>query len=487
MNGSLALLAVAALAGAAYPAASFAANDTAALRAELDSLRSEYQARVTALEARIAQLETAADATAAAAAMAPTPPAVQEAPSPADAGAAGRSSTATAFNPAMSAILGGNFASLSEDPADYHIAGFLPAGDEVGPGERSFNLGESEVTLSANVDPYFMGSLTVAMTPEDEIAVEEAYFRTLALPAGLLLKGGRFFSGFGYLNEVHAHAWDFVDQPLVYQAFFGGQRAQDGVQLKWIAPTDFFLELGAESGNGDAFPGTRRGANGLNGATLFAHVGSDIGDSATWRAGASWVDLRAEERIYEDVDALGNDVENAFTGTSRTWIADATLKWARQGDTLRRSLKLQGEYMHRKEDGELAFDLSGRGLTDGYRSSQDGWYLQGIYQFRPRWRAGARYDSLDSGTPGSAWSIPACCRRRTSRSCRPRRRTVPQSWSNGIQASSRGCARSSPGTTRAMRRPTSSFSFNTSTRWACTAPTNSRGIRPWSKYFVRCA
>ena len=146
----------------------------------------------------------------------------------------------------MSAILGGSYANLSEDPADYRIAGFLPAGDEIGPGERSFNLGESELTLSANIDPYFMGSVTFAMTPEDELEVEEAYFRTLALPAGLTLKGGRFFSGFGYLNEFHAHAWDFVDQPLVYQAFFGGQRAQDGLQLKWLAPTDLFLELGVE-------------------------------------------------------------------------------------------------------------------------------------------------------------------------------------------------------------------------------------------------
>ena len=226
----------------------------------------------------------------------------------------------------MSAILGGSYASLSEDPADYRIAGFLPAGDEIGPGDRSFNLGESEVTLSANIDPYFMGSVTFAMTPEDEIEVEEAFFRTLALPSGLTLKGGRFFSGFGYLNEFHAHAWDFVDQPLVYQAFFGGQRAQDGVQLKWLAPTDLFLELGAESGNGDAFPGTRRAANGLNGVTLFAHAGSDIGESVSWRAGLSWLDLRAErsglrgrrrarqsgrERFYRDIRDLdrGCDVQ----------------------------------------------------------------------------------------------------------------------------------------------------------------------------------
>jgi hypothetical protein len=396
MNGSVRLLSAVLIGVASIPVS--AADDEAALRAELEALKSDYETRIAALEARIADLESAAPAPSAPAA--PPMPAAPEAYAapPPEAGAAGRAS-ATAFNPAMSAILGGSYAYLSQDPADYRIAGFVPAGDEVGPGERSFNLGESELTLSANIDPYFMGSLTVAMTPEDELEVEEAYFRTLGLPAGLLLKGGRFFSGFGYLNEFHAHAWDFIDQPLVYQAFFGGQRAQDGLQLKWVAPTDFFLELGAETGNGEAFPGTRRAANGLNGATLFVHAGSDIGESATWRAGVSWVDLNAEERAWEDSDALGNDVENAFTGSSRTWIADATFKWTRPGDTLRRSLKLQGEYMHRAEDGELAFDLAGQALTDSYRSSQDGWYVQGVYQFRPRWRAGARYDALDSGTP----------------------------------------------------------------------------------------
>jgi hypothetical protein len=38
------------------------------------------------------------------------------------------------------------------------------------------------------------------------------------------------------------------------------------------------------------------------------------------------------------------------------------------------------------------------GLTDSYRSAQSGYYLQGVYQFMPRWRAGYRYDRLNSGT-----------------------------------------------------------------------------------------
>src|SRR5678815_2907921 len=85
---------------------------------------------------------------------------------------------ATAPNPASPLVLGGSLTGTPRDPADWHIAGFPPADEEIGPGERSFNLGESELTFSASVDPYFSGVLTAAITGDNEIAVEEAYFRT---------------------------------------------------------------------------------------------------------------------------------------------------------------------------------------------------------------------------------------------------------------------------------------------------------------------
>lgn len=371
-----------AVAGILLPAAALAGDEVAALRAELEALKTDHAARIAALEARIAELDAAASVTPA--------PVVAE---PASA------SAASAFNPAVSVILAGNYANLSQDPQTWRVAGFLPGEGEIGPGERSFNLGESELVLSASVDPYFRASLTAALTPENEIEIEEAFFQTLALPAGLTAKGGRFFSGIGYLNEAHAHAWDFVDQPLVYQAMFGNQIAQDGVQLKWIAPADLLIELGAEVGNGGAFPGTRRNRNGLDATALFTHVGGDFGDSISWRLGASWLETRAEGRSYDDQDGLGAPVTNAFTGKSRTWGVDAVLKWAPYGSTTRRQLKLQGEYFRRRENGELAFDVEGLGLGDSFRSEQSGWYVQGVYQFRPRWRAGLRYDSLDSGSP----------------------------------------------------------------------------------------
>jgi hypothetical protein len=377
-----------------------AADEVANLRAELEALKSDYTSRVQALEARIKQLESAvADAQSLRSAQGPSTTAMAAPPPAAPVPAApGKTGNATAFNPSISMILTGKYASLSQNPSTYRIAGFIPPPGGEGPGERSFNLGESELTVSSNVDPYFYANVTAAIHGDDRIDIEEAYFKTLGLNNGLTIKGGRFFSGIGYLNEVHSHNWDFVDQPLVYQAFLGGQLGQDGAQIRWLAPTDVFLELGAEVGSGLSFPGTQRNSNSLASNALFGHLGGDVGDSTSWRLGVSWLDDRSSNRPYDDVDQFGTAVVNEFTGASRTWIIDGTLKWAPHGDPTQHLFKLQGEYMRRSESGQLAFNVTGQSLASTYGSSQSGWYLQGVYGFMPRWRAGLRYDSMDAGT-----------------------------------------------------------------------------------------
>lgn len=308
---------------------------------------------------------------------------------------------AKSFNPDISLILQGTAASSSQDPESYRIDGFAPSGGEVGPAERGFSLGESELVMSASIDPYFRGYLVAALTPENEIEVEEAYFQTLALGQGFTLKGGRFLSGIGYQNEIHQHAWDFQDAPLAYKAFLGGRFGDDGVQLRWLAPTDLFLELGAEAGRGRSFPATEEGRNGANAASLFAHVGGDVGASTAWRAGLSFLRATPEGRAFDDVDGLGNPVTQSFTGESELWIVDFVLKWAPFGNATQTNFKLQGEYFRREEAGDLSYD-DGTPVTGPYDSSQSGWYLQAVYQFMPRWRAGLRFDQLDRGTVQTA-------------------------------------------------------------------------------------
>src|SRR5512140_587489 len=148
-----------------------------------------------------------------------------------------------AFNPAFSLILSGTYGNLQRDPA-------LPAtGFAMNPNPghaQGFNLGESEMGISANIDPEYRGVATLALGPAGGISAENAFVQTTSLGDGLNLKFGRFFSGLGYLNEQHAHTWDFTDQPLVYATLWNNQLNEDGVQLKWLAPTDVFLEIGGE-------------------------------------------------------------------------------------------------------------------------------------------------------------------------------------------------------------------------------------------------
>ena len=315
--------------------------------------------------------------------------------------ASNRPQSESALNPAVSVILNGVYANLSRDPASYRINGFIPTTGDVAPPRRGFSLGESELALAANVDPMFRGTLIAAISPDnDSIGVEEGYLQTLAMPRGFTVKAGRFFSAVGYQNQVHAHAWDFTDAPLALRAFLGGQLGEDGVQLRWLAPTSFYWDVGTELGRGRAFPAnvSPSGKNGAGSLTFFTHWGGDVGDSTAWQAGLSHLRANPANRAFNDVGASGAPMTNTFTGTSRLWAVDGVLKWSPSGNPTEKNLKLQGEYFRRSEEGTLTLDTAGAALSSGLSSRQSGWYAQSVYQFRPQWRAGYRYDELSPGT-----------------------------------------------------------------------------------------
>ena len=387
-----------ALALAVTPAAHAASDaELADIREQIRQLKDSYEARIQALEQRLKDAE--ARSAAAPAPPSATAPAPATAAAPSAPGTAGASGIA-AFNPAISAVLQGVYANLSQDPNQYAIAGFVPSGDIV-PAKRGFSIAESELNLSANVDDKFYGNLVFSLSPENTVEVEEAYGLYTAAPYGLAPKFGRFLSGIGYQNEQHQHAWDFYDAPLVYQAFLGGQYQNNGLQVKWVAPTDLFIELGGEVGNGEGFPGTGRNKNGVANGNAYLHVGGDIGSSHSWRAGVSYLQTAARNRDYTQIDLAGNDADLSFSGRTQLAIADFVWKWAPNGNARETNFKLQGEYFWRRERGDLTYDASGAlGLmqTGDYRSSQSGFYAQGVWQFMPQWRIGARYDWLDPGS-----------------------------------------------------------------------------------------
>ncbi len=381
--------------------------DLAEIRDQIRQLKESHEARIGALEQRLKDAEakstappTAQSAAAATAEVPTAPVAAAAVPAAPVVAVAPPAAGIAAFNPAISAVLQGTYANLSQDPNKYALAGFAPSGD-IAPAKRSFSIAESELALSASVDDKFYGNLIFSLSPDNTVEVEEAYGLYTGAPYGIAPKFGRFLSSIGYLNDQHQHVWDFYDAPLVYQAFLGGQYQNNGLQVKWLAPTDEFLEFGAEVGSGESFPGNSRNKNGTGNGNVYVHAGGDVGTSNSWRAGLSYLQTAAKDREYSQLDTAGNDAQVAFNGSSKIAIADFVWKWAPNGNAQERNFKLQGEYFWRRESGDLTYDPQGAlGLTQtgNYRSDQSGFYVQGVYQFIPNWRIGARYDWLNPGT-----------------------------------------------------------------------------------------
>ena len=316
--------------------------------------------------------------------------------------ASSRPASESAMNPAVSVILNGIYSNLSQDPSGFKINGFVPTLGDVGPGVRGLSLGESELAIAANIDHHFRGTLIASISPEDSIGVEEGYIQTLSLSYGFTVKAGRFFSAVGYQNQIHAHAWDFTDAPLANKVFLGNQLNEDGIQLKWVAPTSFYWDVGVEAGRGRQFPAGPvggRNKNGVSSGNVFTHLGGDFGTGTAWQTGVSYLSTSPQDRTFEDPTGTTN---SSFIGQSRLWVLDGILKWAPNYNPTYTNFKLQGEYFRRKEDGDLTSGTTAQ--TGGFASVQSGWYLQSVYQFVPMWRVGYRYDRLNSGS--TSFSAP---------------------------------------------------------------------------------
>jgi hypothetical protein len=299
---------------------------------------------------------------------------------PVDSGGGGNPN---AFNPAISFILEGSYAHHSLDPDRYERSGFPLAG-EAGPGSRGLSLGESELALSSNIDDKFYGQLIVAAESEDgedELAIEEAYIDTTALPAGFTVRAGRFFSNIGYLNNHHTHTDKFPDRPLAYQAFLGNQYGDDGVQLRWVAPTDTFVEVGGELLRGEKYPAGGASHQGVGAWTVFAHAGGDVGIENSWLAGISL--------LHSDTEGG----EDGFTGDGNLYIADLTWKWAPDGNTKDGGVQLRTEWFLDDRDGQYV-DAEDPALDQLWNGTRRGAYVEAVYRINRNWETGYRYDKL---------------------------------------------------------------------------------------------
>ena len=370
-------------------------QEVAALKAELEAMRAKLDALAAAAPAA-GPGAVAPPTSAAAPPEAPAaPPLAPPAAPPAQAAAPSRSPGL--MNPAISAVfqlIGSGDTSTREN-------------------QDGFDLSEAEVAFESTVDPYAKMNLFLSFPAEDSPEVEEGTVTTLALPASLQLKGGRFKSSFGRWNSLHTHAFPTVERPLMLENYFGGESlTNDGLSLSWLVPTGgLYLDSTTEVGTARENPSFNSDERALTWSERLSALFNPTAN-ATIEAGASYVAGRTGpgDSLLAAIDAAGLTGVVAPDTRSRSAVAgvDVTWKWKPLQYNTERSFTWQTEVLRAHRDQE---SLAGASLVDGSVASLGGYtYVEA--QWRKRWRWGVRGDL--SGYPDSdtarAWGVAGVVR-----------------------------------------------------------------------------
>jgi len=261
---------------------------------------------------------------------------------------------------------------------------------------NGFNLNYAELGLSSSVDPNFTLD-GIFHFSEDSVEIEELYFTTAVLGYGTKVKGGKFNSNFGYLNEQHHHSWSFADMPLVYESFLGMHGINEkGLQIQWTAPTSTYIMLGAEALQGEneqmfGNASIENVTNSKSAPSLFVgylKASFDVEDTTVF-AGLSYA--QGSSRIDHSSD---DDSPHAFSGDStKLYGADLTVKHYFDSYSF---LTWQSEYLYRDMDGkQYNFNPAGAiASSPNLTKKQSGLYSQLIYAPNQTWQIGVRYDTI---------------------------------------------------------------------------------------------
>lgn len=275
----------------------------------------------------------------------------------------------------------------------------------LGARDKGLGLGHSDFTASGPLGRHLQGRMTaVAHSHDDrlEFELEEAWLESRSLPAGWQVRGGRFASQIGYLNEQHPHTDDFVERPLLYRAFLGGHWIDEGLRLNWTAPTELYLRLGAELFRGRQLS-PDASASKPGALALSLRTGGDVGLSHSWQAGLSWVRNRRADAIgiaageeeeadhagdhdHADHDHAGHDhgAHAARYVGRQLWLVDLTWKWAPGGNNRQEQVKVTAELARVNRPTNFATS------ADRHEAASLGL----VWRFRPDWEVGGRTDWL---------------------------------------------------------------------------------------------
>lgn len=227
--------------------------------------------------------------------------------------------------------------------------------------KTGLEIQELELRFTANIDSYLHGDLTIAFE-DDEVEIEEI-IASLLVTNNLSFRAGKFFTPFGKHNQLHTHAFPFIDAPLINEEILGGEGINEvgvGAALLLLTPWFSEIDLLFLEGENPLFDGA------LNDDFLYmAHWKNlvELSDELTAELGGSFAYGRNE---------LASGPYNYTTLAG----ADLTFKWKPAGRELYRTLIWQTEFINSSRD----VDKKGIYSLVQYQFARR-WWIQGRYDF----------------------------------------------------------------------------------------------------------
>lgn len=209
------------------------------------------------------------------------------------------------------------------------------------PNANGFTLQQLELHMESSVDPYFELQANIVFA-EFGVEVEEAYARTLSMPWNLQVRAGQFLTKMGRLNPTHPHAWAMLDQPLVLGKFLGSEGSRGlGAEVSYLAPLPWFVE---SSLSATMIPGACCARSFGGGQTVEVEGPGDL----LWTGRiAQFFELTSSWSLLWGTSAQFGPNPTGRGNRAEIYATDVYLRW-RPAGSIRRSLSLQVELMHRR-------------------------------------------------------------------------------------------------------------------------------------------
>jgi hypothetical protein len=265
---------------------------------------------------------------------------------------------------------------------------------ELGYRDRNLQLGHGDIMISGPLGRgLYLEAIVSGHTADGRLFThtERLMLTHERQDSGFSLGLGRFASQVGAINAQHPHEDDFSERPLLYRGFLGNHWFDDGLRLNWLAPTPFYLRLGAEAFSGRQLIEQSQATPVVGAGTLSIKTGADIDPTRSWAFGVSVLYNFRQAAPHDHVasSSTQSHLHGASFSGRQLWMSDLTLRWSPQGRPEEQELKLTWEYASARrihpDAGALMHTASA---------------LAAVWRFRRNWEMGAKADWLRVHQPG---------------------------------------------------------------------------------------